>query len=411
MAKGDSDKAQNQINQQGSITQQGINQLSQQNTDRTTNFQNLYQPATGTQLNDYGATQSSYDNFLKSLPNSGALLNQFLGSNPASSTASSAKAPINPSVYAPTGDANKDAVLNLYKKYEVAPGGPGSGFTDLDYWSKDAMDHASGDQAYVLQRLESNLQGNGPDKPAGTAQSPGGNGQGAIDDAISGYGDFAKTGGFSDADLANMRARSVAPIRALQDRNNQEIQRQASIRGTGYSPNTAAAIAKSARDTGYAMGDTATNTEGQIAQLKQQGRLYGLGGLASTGLSSVGTNLSNAVANRGLDLNAITSSGNEALGAMNGKTSLYGSTPGLINTFGNQVLNSGAQGIQVGGLQNQLAQAIMNAQLGKSSIPGDFQSAMGNLSSIFNLGGSLVDPLTNLFKLKDTGSMANGPGY
>lgn len=229
----------------------------------------------------------------------------------------------------------------------------------------------------------------------------------AVDKAIAGYGNFADTGGFSPEDIQNMRARAIAPIRSMAQTNTDEINRQNAIRGTAYSPNTAASIAKVARDANYAAGDTATNAEANLAQLTQQGKLYGLGGLASTGLGS----LANTLQNRGLDLSAITGSGQQQLGALGGKTSLYGTTPGLSNMFGNQVLQAGEQGVQIGGLQNQLAQAIMNAQNQKAGIPGNFQSAMGNLSSLFGLGGAGSNFLSNLFGGGGQQIGSANPGY
>lgn len=384
MAKGDADKSQNQIDYQGGTAQNNLNNLRSSNQSMQQNFQSLYGPAAATNVGNYNQVQGAYDQFLNGMPNQGNLYSTFLGpryngatqAGPASSTAAGAMQP-----------ASDHPVDQLLAKYGAKDTGPGSGITDASYWKQK---YDSTKDPYYLGRLEDDLKGNGMDTGGGSA---GGRGA-AIDKAISGYGGFADTGGFSPQDIANIRARAVAPIRSMAQTNTDEINRQAAIRGTGYSPNTAAAIAKVARDANYAAGDTATNAEAGLAQLIQQGKLYGLGGLASTGLSDQANNTQN----RGLDLSAIGQSGNQQLGGLAGKTSLYGATPGLTNTFGSQVLGAGGQGVQIGGLQNQLAGEILNAQNAKANIPGNFQSAMGNLSSIFGLGGAAMNPLSALMK-------------
>lgn len=378
MAKGDSNKAQNQIDYQGGTAQNNVNNLNQRNVDQYGQVSNLFGAGAQTNVNNYNDIQKSYDSFLQGMPNAGSLYSSFLGPK---YTGASAVGAASPTADTAQIDPATDPVGALFQKYNVKDTGQGSGVTDKSYWTQKYNETKD---PYYLGRLEDDLKGNGMDafNPQ-TGVSGGGRGA-AIDKAIAGYGSFADTGGFSPQDIANIRARSIAPIRSMADRNEQEIQRQAAIRGTAYSPNTAAAIAKTARDADYAAGDTATNAEAAIAQLVQQGKLYGLGGLSSTGL----TDQSNTTANRGLDLNAINSATGNQLGALAGKTSAYGATPGLANTFGNQVLQSGQQGIQIGGLQNALAQMIINGQLGKASVPGDFQSAMGNIGSVGSLIGN-----------------------
>jgi hypothetical protein len=407
MAKGDANKVQNQIDYQGGTAQNNLNNLWGQNTDRTTNFQNLFQGGVNQNLNDYSGIKNAYQSFASTMPNAGNLYSTFLGSKySGAAPTASGNGIANPDGSGKV-DTNADPVTQLFQKYGVKDTGQGSGVSDLNYWKGEY--ERTGDP-YYLGRLEDDFKGNGMDAfnpQTGTSGGTGGRSDSAIGKAIAGYSDFADTGGFSPQDIANIRARSIAPIRSMADQNTQEIQRQNAIRGTAYSPNTAAAIAKVARDANYAAGDTATNAEANIAQLKQQGRLYGLGGLSGTGLSDQ----SNNTQNRGLDLSAINSSAGNTLGAISGQGSLYGATPGLINTFGNQVLNSGAQGLQLGGLQNQLASLILGGQVNKSQIPGDFQSILGNIGSGLGLAGDLISPigaLTNLFKGNPNPSTSGG---
>lgn len=383
MAKGDSDKVQNQVNQQGATAQQQLTNLTGENSQRTTNFQNLFSNAVGQNQNNYNDVTNAYNAFLKGMPSSSSLYSSFLGPKYAGASATGPA-----SANAPTVDPNAHPVDQLLAKYGAKDTGAGSGVTDASYWKQK---YDSTNDPYYLERLENDLKGGGMD-----AYSPGGGGNNAsnssgISGALAGYQNFADTGGFSPTDIQAIRARSVAPIRGIADNARREISRQAAIHPGAA--NTTAALAKSARDSEYATGDISTNAEANIAQLMQQGKLYGLGGLASTGLSNKGLDINNTNTNRGLDLSAITGASGNQLQGLSGLTSLYGTTPGLTKTFGDQVLGSAGQGVQLGGLQDQLAQAIMQAQLGKAQVPGNFQSGMGNLASIFGLGGSIAGAL------------------
>lgn len=62
----------------------------------------------------------------------------------------------------------------LYQQYGVTPGGPGSGFTDWQYWQNVLNTTAKGDWGYISNRLGSDLAGTGPDAPAGSPQGGGG---------------------------------------------------------------------------------------------------------------------------------------------------------------------------------------------------------------------------------------------
>src|SRR6185295_3747842 len=86
-------------------------------------------------------------------------------------------------------------------------------------------------------------------------------------------------GGYSPQDINNMRARSVAPIRAAYANAQNEIGRQRSLQG-GYSPNAIAAQVKMAREQGQSGADALQNTEAGLAQMRNQGRLAGLGGMS-----------------------------------------------------------------------------------------------------------------------------------
>lgn len=121
------------------------------------------------------------------------------------------------------------------------------------------------------------------DDGAGGGEVGGGGGgsgfYGPYEDVLAGYRDFAKTGGFSAADLANIRARAVSPVRAAYANAQREITRGRALQGD-YAPGQGVLMARMARQQGQSASDAATNAEANIAEMVQQGKLAGLGGLA-----------------------------------------------------------------------------------------------------------------------------------
>jgi len=330
MAKGDSDRSQNQINAQGGLAQNTLNNTRTNLSNQQGQFWNNYQGAVPGQLSNYNEIMNNYNSFLA-------------GQNPGQQPQGSQKT----GQFSATGNAAQDipALLAAYGKSDT---GAGSGITDANYWINDAMKNANGDEGYVLGRLESDLQGKGPDAGGG----------GGTPSAVGGFQNFAQTGGFSPEDLQNIRNRATSGIRSAYSSAQDNIERQRRLQN-GYSPNYTAAQAKMARDESQSIADANTNANAAIAQMVQQGKLYGL-----TGLS------------------------NAQLGALGAQTGLYGTNPALINTFGNQVLQSGNQQVSLQGLQNQLAGEIMQAQNQKAGIPGNYQQALGNIGSTLGLIGT-----------------------
>jgi hypothetical protein len=203
--------------------------------------------------------------------------------------------------------------------------------------------------------------------------------RGALDKSISGYGNFADTGGFSGQDLSDLRARAISPNRAVYANAQAGLDRSRSLQGG--SPNYAAASAKMAREQGYNQSDATTNVNAAIAQMVQQGKLAGLGGLTNAG--GTGQGLSNQISS--INDNASYQNNATRLGAMHGMTNLYGTTPGLSSTFGNQVLNSSNQLLQGQELQNQMNNMLIQGRLGNASIPGNFQTGVNNVNSAIGM--------------------------
>lgn len=166
---------------------------------------------------------------------------------------------------------------------------------------------------------------------------------------MGGYEEFQKTGGYSPLDLSNIRARSLSPIRALYSNANREVDRQKALQG-GYSPGYGVLKARMAREMSSGLSDAAQNTEGMIAQLRNQGKQFGLSGASS----------------------------------------LYGTSPGLAGHFGNMQNSTMNNWLQTQGMQNQLNLGLINAQQNASQIPGKWENTMGRLRDIGGIYGNVM---------------------
>lgn len=209
-----------------------------------------------------------------------------------------------------------------------------------------------------------------------------------------GYEEFSKTGGYSRDDIANMRSRGVSPIRSAYANANREIGRTSALQG-GYSPNRTAALSQMARQQGQGMADATQNVEAGLAEARNKGRLAGLGGMYGIEGQRLGADLEvgkfNAQANMAAGASGqAAGEANRAdqLRALSGMSNLYGTTPGMSQTFGNQLMAGVGQGGQFG--LNMMGQQYQNAQL-----PGQYDIAMGRAKDIYNTGATAAYPWLN----------------
>lgn len=272
-----------------------------------------------------------------------------------------------------------------------------------------------GFSGYGLQR---NIYGDLAQNGGGYGWDPGM--RGAVDDAISGFRGFADNGGFSDQNIQDIRARSIAPIRGIYSNAQSELNRSRAL--GGGSPNYAAALARMSRQQGQSAADASTNAEAGIAQMVQQGKLAGLQGLSSTGLGGQGLStdidelnaqmkLAGLTGLTGLDdreaaSRASASASADAnaralfqakMGVLGGMQDMYGATPGMMELTGDQLLKSGDQLLEGQGYQNQLGGMRMNGAMNASQVPGNFSQAMGNIGSGLQLGGQIASPFLGAF--------------
>lgn len=94
------------------------------------------------------------------------------------------------------------------------------------------------------------------------------------------YEEFANTGGYTDADKSLIRDRATAPISSMFDSDRREINRLGRV--SGGSAGKVAALAKSGRERGQAIGDVSRTAEMNLADRVRSGRLEGASGLASS---------------------------------------------------------------------------------------------------------------------------------
>lgn len=168
---------------------------------------------------------------------------------------------------------------------------------------------------------------------------------------MGGYDQFAKTGGFTPQGIAAIRSRSTAPIRGIYQNAQRNLARNRTLQG-GYSPGYQASLSRLQRDTGQQMSDVTTNAEANIAQMVQQGKLAGLAG----------------------------------------GSQLYGTQPGQVQTFGNQLLTNMGQQVDIENLQGRLGLGTMDAQIRAGQLPGRWEHAMGRIGDIANIGKAVINP-------------------
>ncbi len=161
--------------------------------------------------------------------------------------------------------------------------------------------------------------------------------------------EYANTGGLSDAEQGNLRARAISPIRSVYANMTRNMDRQRRLSG-GFSPNYNASAARMAREGSEQIAQTTTNANAAIAEMVQKGRLAmtpEMARLASgknelmnqvaLGNQSNAAKYADSQASLLAGLRAATEGSASRKGdALKGMTTLYGTNPALVETFGNQ---------------------------------------------------------------------------
>lgn len=212
------------------------------------------------------------------------------------------------------------------------------------------------------------------------------------------YKNFADTGGFSPTDINSIRERGISPIRSVYQNINNELSRQRALQG-GYSPNFGAVSSRLAREGSGQIADQVNNTNAQLAEMIQQGKMFGTQGYGN--LSSHDNDLATqvALANQSNTLNtanvnmAGTDRNNQnQLSKLNAQSSLYSANPGLASQFANQFTNNAGLLQNSQGQLNNINQNAVGNQATTAQIPTGFQNALGNIQNIAKIGASVAAP-------------------
>ncbi len=167
------------------------------------------------------------------------------------------------------------------------------------------------------------------------------------------------TGGFSSGDIGALRERGVSPIRSVYANAMRNASRAKNLAG-GYSPNSLAVQAKMAREQSDVVSNATTNVNASIAEMVARGKAEAAGQLAPLATREstyrAGIDADNVNERRRVETDL-------PLQLLQGKTSLYGTTPALASMFGQHALSLRGQDLQSQNMQINQDQNRTNAGL------------------------------------------------
>ena len=168
--------------------------------------------------------------------------------------------------------------------------------------------------------------------------------------------ELSETGGLNEQEAGDLRARGISPIRAVYGNMQRGMDRQRALSG-GYSPNYNAAASRMARESSESIAGATQNVNAEIAKMRQEGKLKAAPEYAN--LANSKNSLMNQIALQNQKMKGdwagqqtsllsgmgdlINRKDDNKFNALKGMTSLYGTTPALVDTFGQQVANQSQQ--------------------------------------------------------------------
>lgn len=169
-------------------------------------------------------------------------------------------------------------------------------------------------------------------------------------DALASLKDLSQTGGLSGADQQNLRARGISPIRAMYATAQRDMDRKRNLAG-GYSPNYGAVTSRMTRDQSSLIADQMDKVNAGIAEMVQRGKLsaapqYADAAQAESELMNKFEFANQGAQNEARRFNATNlfdmerQRRGDKLGAAQGMTNLYGTTPALSNLYGKQAMDT-----------------------------------------------------------------------
>lgn len=112
---------------------------------------------------------------------------------------------------------------------------------------------------------------------------------------MGGFDEFAATGGIDPTQRANIRAKAISPIGSYATGTRDELSRRLALQG-GYGPGFDSANRALQRDTSRAIADTSLNAELGIQDRVNEGRRFGISGIAGTEAGLAGLQSGNKLA-------------------------------------------------------------------------------------------------------------------
>lgn len=209
----------------------------------------------------------------------------------------------------------------------------------------NALDEQQGDYDYGMNKYRSLLDNYQPTRqlsysPINYQES------GDTRNALSNLADLSSTGGYNAQNIADIRSRGISPIRSIYSSAGENLDRQRSLAG-GFSPNYNAVAAKMARDKSNQIAQAVTNVNATLAQNIAQNRLSAAPQYASAagaesqrGLGADEFNRTNQQDVAKTNANLGSTNLDNQLHILGGMNSLYGTTPALASTFGDQALRA-----------------------------------------------------------------------
>lgn len=266
---------------------------------------------------------------------------------------------------AQTSPLNQQKSLSFKQAYPASVGQTGEDYGNIMKGYQDILSEPTDARYGNLFSEYQNLLNRGPAIPERVSYNQDPN----VSSSLGILKDLATTGGLGESDVSELRARGVSPIRSVYANMQRNLDRQRSL-GGGYSPNYGAVSARMAREMSEQAAGATTDVNARIAEMQQQGKLSSAPQFASFAGREAESkrdidkfNAENALRAQELggsrELSAlggmkdILSRQDPRLQALSGMTSLYGTTPALASTFGNQAL-------QAAQLQQQARQSSQN---------------------------------------------------
>jgi hypothetical protein len=223
-----------------------------------------------------------------------------------------------------------------------------------------------------------------------------------FNDPYAKFKSFSDTGGYSGNDIANLRSRGAAPVRAAYANAEKEVGRQRALQG-GYSPNATATLAKMAREQSQQGADAMQNVEAGIVNQRNANMLSGASGMKGIGDSRLNAQMDANKFNAQMQFNEGAQNQGMRLNALQGMTSLYGATPGMASTFGNQALDA----VNSGG---NFGINLMNAENEGQKLPGQFDTTMNRVGQVGNLAATVANPIMNYYQNRTKKGTGGGLG-